>query len=70
MFTRPNEVVVTPKTLEFNGAELVNPAGAVAPKQLQRFATGNIPLYVPRQAISLFPTSRGEDKGPPLGRRG
>lgn len=70
MLTDPNVVRVTPRTLAYNTPGLVDPSQHVAPKQLLRFATGSVPLMVPRAAVSLLPSTWGENKPAPLAKRG
>lgn len=55
----PNEVRNLGKSLDFNRASIISPAQVAPPTPLAQFASGNIPLYVPRQPVTLFPTSHG-----------
>jgi hypothetical protein len=56
-YTGPNTVLSPGYTTAFHLAALINPASQRAPQQLQRFATGNVPVHVPWPSATVTPTS-------------
>lgn len=59
-FIGPNEVRNVGKSTALNQRGTISPAQFEGPKQHQRFATGNIPQFVPRVGLALFPSSFSE----------